>query len=542
MHHFHFPNRSNIFLFAAGLLLLSHCGQQPGQSLLVEGGQPLRLGTVTVPGVEVQSPYVLQVEPGRPFILNLAHGGQTPIQVAISGAEQESATLVPGEWNEIKGRTKASQLRLTWAQGSLWMSHLYQGPAKKTKKPNLLLISIDTLRADHFNADTMPETFRLFQQGVVFGDIHTPTPWTLPAHASLLSGQYPARHGIRQPNEKLPEEAVTLAEVFRDSGYYTWALTEGNYVSAVFGLDQGFHRYMENPPAILGENPESVSKLAANVVTLEEELKRHRDTPRFVFFHTYEVHCPYFPRGGLDDEKGLGQTQWLLDHDGEELDPESVQKLKALYAEEVRYTDHLLAPLLEKLIETGEWMVVLTSDHGEEFGEHGGLLHADTLYEETTKIPLALVGAGIPKRGLVNRSGSLVDVATTLADLFSITPPPQWQGRSLMEPLEAEYPVFSESFFLGHHRPAQDPRLLAVWMKGDKLIQNQNFGKVTAELYELKADPLEQHNLQGDQVEKRDALFQFIQAYGRGKSLPTEQIEGLTEAQLETMRSLGYIQ
>jgi arylsulfatase A-like enzyme len=430
---------------------------------------------------------------------------------------------------------------LRWQSGSLLLADSYVLPPQPDTRPNVLLISLDTLRADHFSATHMPRIYALFEQGLIWDRAYTPTTWTLPAHASLLSGLYPTGHGVRQPDQRLPETVTTLAEQLREAGYFTAAFTEGNYVSASFGLDQGFLHYEEHAPGILETDPAAISKLAENVAALRAGLDQWQDLPVFAFFHSYEVHCPYVPRDELEDEAGIGLTQWLLDHDGEALDAQELELLRALYAGEVAYTDQLLAPLLEELVARGDWLIVLVSDHGEEFGEHGGLLHADTVYEETARIPLAMVGAGLTEHGRSDAVVSLVDVPATILTRLGVAPPQSWQGRDMDAPPAANRPVFAESTFFGVHLEVDDPGVWGIWQEAHKLITWQNLGREGVELYDLTADPNETHNLQQEAVGRRNALYRMLATYREEQGLKAVPVENLTPEQIETMRSLGYI-
>jgi len=521
------------------LLCCLGCFQGPPLTLLAENAQPLKLGQMTVLGRLTGSPHVVETVPrGQHFITQVANQGNKPISLRLEGAHPETVSLEPHRWTRIRGRLTSDRLAFHWQGSELRFGGIYlEAPSKK---PNVLLVSIDTLRADYFTPEHMPATYALMSQGTIFTKTYTTAPWTLPAHASMLTSQYPARHGVRQPNQAIPEEAVTLAEVFRDNGYYTLALTEGNYVSATYGFDQGFHEYQENPPSILDQNVDTISKLESSLAAITAQLEALEGVPRFAFFHTYEVHCPYVPRGDLKDERGLGLTQWLLESDGKPLDPNDLEQLKALYGGEVAWLDQRLAAFLEKLLADGDWMVVLTADHGEEFGEHGGLLHADTVYQETAHIPFAMAGVQIPN-GQDGRIASLVDVPATLLGRFGFNTPHSWEGRDLFGPHQEPELAFSESFYFGSQIQAVDPRVVGVWRATDKLIQTRNFGKIRAELYNLETDPGETNNQQANQQLRRDALFLFLESYLSNKPLDGRLIDGLSEEQIETMRSLGYI-
>jgi len=526
-------------LFVLTCFLLA-CANESGTTLNLGETRPVTYERVTAAAFRLDGSRKLTIGKGREFVLDLGFAGPGQPSLVVEGA-MGPVPLTAGRWQRIRGTAQRSEIELVWQGGDLDLAPVYVAPRGGPHPVNLLLISIDTLRADYFDAEHMPQLYALFRKGLIFERVTTPAPWTLPAHLSLLTSSYPARHGVRQPNQTIPADLVTLAEVMTRAGYYASALTEGNYVSAAYGFQRGHHRFGENPPSILATDPGAISKLAENVGRLEREIEELDGLPHFVFFHTYEVHCPYLPREGTTDPDGIGMTKWLLDHDGSDLSPERLQQLQDLYRGEVAYTDSLLAPLVLRLLARGDWLVALVSDHGDEFGEHGGLLHADTLYEETTHVPFAVVGAGIPQAAVIPRRGSLVDVAPTLLALLGLKSPETWQGGDLRQEPESGATVFSESYYFGVHIPAQDPRVLGVWVGDHKLIQFQNFNRVSAELYDLASDPAEQRNFQASDVARRDGLFFLIENYLEEQGHRGGTLTGLTEEQIETMRSLGYI-
>jgi len=521
------------------LLLTLACDRPEGETITPPDATWTKLARTWVAGTEATGAKTLTgLRRGARIATSFGNPGGEPVTLRLDGFEPAELTLPPYRWTHVRGRAKAVPIEARWSGGPVLFGPVHQ--AGERDQPSVLLVSIDTLRADMLDPEYMPQLAALAQQGRRFTLARTPTPWTLPAHVSLLTGQYPNRHGVRLPDQKIPAGVVTLAEAMTAAGYHALAVTEGNYVSATFGFTRGFAEFHENPPSLLDQDPMSVSKLASSLALLRDRVTALTGMSRFAFFHTYEVHCPYLPRAGLSDPEGLGGTQWLLDNDGRFSDAETYAAIRALYRGEVAYTDEVLTPFLEELVAGGDWIVVVTSDHGEEFGEHGGLLHADTLYEETMRVPLVMIGPGI-EPGIDEAPVSIVDVATTLARLVGIAKPERWQGRDLMDPNRPELPIFGETHFLGPHIPAEDPRLAGVWQGTDKLIQTRSFGRFDAELYDLAVDPGEQTNRQATDRVRRDALFIFLTRYLEGRALEATAIEGLSPEQIETMRSLGYI-
>ena len=531
--------KGRIFFSVLGVMILTMgCDKPSSTTMNLPDAESVKLGRVTTTAVTMQSGQTLVLGKGRDAMFWLGNPGKEKVTVTIEGAAPGQVALEPKSQTAVTLQTTAEKQVFQWQGGPLYLSEPYvRGPRKKER--NVMLISIDTLRYDHFTPAHMPGLFELFaKSGQRFDAIHTPTPWTLPAHASLLTALYPAQHGVRTQGQKLSSEPVTIGEVFQEKGYYTIAVTEGNYVSSSFGLARGFHTFSENPPSMMSNNEASASQLKGTLQFMEHYLEAAGDAPVFAFLHTYEVHCPFLPRNGLSDPDGYGGTQWLLDNDGKVQDQAVFEKLKALYREEVAYSDAMLAVLVKRLLAEG-WIVMLTSDHGEEFGEHGGLLHADNLYEVATHIPLAIAGHGLV--GSSERPGSLIDAPATLLKTLDFEVPESWQGRDLNDSNPQSRPVFAESYFFGVHIPSKDPKVLGIWQDNLKLTQTTNFGEVVAELYDLNADPGELQNLIETKLEERESLYLRIQAYLKTNGLESEQVGELTPEQLETMRSLGYI-
>jgi arylsulfatase A-like enzyme len=318
--------------------------------------------------------------------------------------------------------------------------------------PNVVLISIDTLRADHLGAYgyTRPTTpaldRRLAAAGVLFEDVYSQSPKTTPSHMTLLTSLFPSVHGVElwegdRPGHVLNPAVHTLAEVLKNAGYATAACTGGAHMDARRGFAQGFDRYTEEHE--LG-----------HALTW---IKKQRRRKFFLFFHTYQVHDPYVHperwvelfddtgyQGPLRDTMARlrgGTGAWDERHrvfwEGvERTDPRAVAFVTSLYDAGIRRMDaETLAPLLDRLEEFGltrDTLVVFTSDHGEAFAEHGAFLH-DDLYAGTLRVPLVLRWpARLPAGVRVPARVRSIDVMPTILALLDIPAPPQVQGRSLV--------------------------------------------------------------------------------------------------------------
>lgn len=533
-------------ILSLALLLLITCRPahfEKGITYHEDEAKPIKLGDTWVTAVEKTESFSFATQKTGEARVTVGNPHSFPISVSV---ENQNLTIKPQSWATTTAVAGSEGFTVNFDKGPILWGPVYQKPLLRDPQlANIMLISIDTLRHDAFSPQLMPNLYRIFSEnGLIFERAYTPSPWTLPAHASMLTGLLPAKHGIRTSNQKLDPNIITLAEFLELSGYYNVAITEGNYVSGQFGFTQGFHLFSENPPNMMLKDPAALSKLEPNLKQLEQQLDElNNQSPIFAFLHSYEVHCPYLPHFGLLDPEQIGMTQWLLDNETKGISPAHMKQLHNLYNGEVRYTDRTLAPFVEKLINSGEWTVILTADHGEEFGEHGGILHADTLYEEVMRVPLALAGKGIKQTDIIDTRVSLLDIVPTILHMTEPTMeavPDSMPGRNLLDPGLKDAVFFAETYFLGPHIQAQDPRLAAIWNQDDKLIQSRNNNQYHAELYNLVNDPQERANLSESEIEKRDALYLFLDAYlEKGETAPA--VGELSAEQLEVMRTLGYV-
>lgn len=425
---------------------------------------------------------------------------------------------------------------------------------------NLVLVSIDTLRADRmslygYERDTTPFLEELARESVVFDRFFYSGGGTLPSHMSMMTGLNPATHGIGPTTPKpLPPDRETLAESFSASGYATLALVDGGWMSAKFGFGQGFETY-----------DESGGHLAAHLPRAEAWLDRLGGRPFFLFLHTYDVHsswlnlpydCPgaaelryVDPSGPHFDgcRDGLCASARLADSNrrareagstvGLYLSAEEIRFASDLYDGCIRYVDSELRHLVETLRSRRLWdktVFVVLSDHGEEFAEHGFMLHDQGGYEELARIPLMI---RLPKGELggmrVTSLAAMVDVAPTLTEILRVRPLQDAQGVSQIAAMLRGRPVRSD---LHMYSVLRDGRF--------KYFSDER------RLFDLVADPAEQHNIWSDepdrlrQLERRvrqkievdlDAARDFAR---RGASGPDVT---LSPEEIERLRSLGYL-
>lgn len=291
------------------------------------------------------------------------------------------------------------------------------GPEAALAGPSVLLVSIDTLRADHVGAygarpDATPTLDALASEGLRFETAIASAPLTLPSHASLLTGLHPPHHGIRNNGSaRLSEARTTLAERFSAAGWDTAAVVGAAVLAGRYGLDQGFDRYDDRAFGGRASETGFAERRAEAVSDAAIDWLAERDRPFFLWLHYYDPHGDYRPPPPFDrrfaDRPYLG---------------------------EIAYVDAQLGRVVEVLRARGaleHTLVVVTADHGESLGEHGEAGHAYTLYDAALRVPLIVRGPGVPggtvRRGVV----STVDVAPSVLAAAGLDPLPGSDGRDL---------------------------------------------------------------------------------------------------------------
>lgn len=338
--------------------------------------------------------------------------------------------------------------------GLLLLSLLAAAGCDSAPKPyNVILISIDTLRADHlagygYHRDTAPNIERFAGKAVLFENAYSQSPWTTPSHATMFTSLYPKVLNIGHwPNPGgISPNAYTLAECLRDEGYRTSGYLEAGMVAVKFGFNQGFKPYRQG-----------FKHIHESVPVCLDWIRENRTERFFVFLHTYDVHRYNPPEefSGLFDEglksdieKGIPlarQLQVLKNHDFlEQLGDDDRDKIVAIYDESIRYVDHWLGVFFDALAEAGleeNTIVVLTSDHGEEFWEHEHTGHGYTNFEEMLHVPLIIRHPDI-EPGRRSAMVGLIDLAPTVADMVGARIRSDWQGQSF-------YPLLSDASSAG---------------------------------------------------------------------------------------------
>jgi arylsulfatase A-like enzyme len=434
------------------------------------------------------------------------------------------------------------------------------------KGPNILLIVADALRPDPLGVygrrgDLTPALDELGRHGAVFAHAYAASSWTSPSVASLFTSRYPSQHGVNAFTAPLGDAEVTLAERLAAAGYLTAGFS-ANLIRAEAGYAQGFRHWR----VAVGDPKTRATELNREVLRWLADARAHgSDPPIMLYLHYMEPHAPYLPPGPDREHAGSGADQQaaamqkLLDFRYGELSRAEVDLLRSLYDREVASLDVALNALFAGLRRhrfLDHCIVIFTADHGEEFGEHGGMMHAVTLYEESIRVPLIIRRSDQSEHRVVTEPVSLIDVAPTLLELAALPAEPRFEGRSLVPVLngQAARPrdilVELESDVVGalrQHRGltpgAEDTRrhAQAIIRGAAKLLLSP--GGAT-EAYDLAGDPGETRP-NAAPIAARTAELQAVLLDTRRRlaqrANPNVTSQPLDKSDRERLRALGYV-
>jgi arylsulfatase A-like enzyme len=437
----------------------------------------------------------------------------------------------------------------------------------RPQQPNVILIVLDTVRADRLGCygnelDLTPEIDKFARDAVRFDQAFSHAPWTLPSVASIFTSRYPAQHtagGRLGAFTVLPDDAVTIAEVFQRNQIVTGAITNVLFLDKKFGMTQGFDTVDSHIP----RTNTVMRKAGPTTQAALSWLDKNHKQQFFLMVHYFDAHLTY-------DAPQPFRRKWAAPQDREsndfvfgtiadmikfrrgmtKLDANTIGRLEKLHNAEVAYLDSQIGKLLAGISERGldsNTVVVITSDHGEEFNDHSGFEHGHSLYNELLHIPLLVrlptaaskqpANNNSYQRGISTSSTVRhIDIAPTLCELAGIKSEPAFTGQSLAEHLHGsettDRPVLSQGNMWG-------PGGIA-WRRGDhKLIYHPDTSIL--QLYDHKNDAAEQNNIAKEKpklskkmLQEMDMLTKTLSATATGKA------PDLTSEQLKLLRSLGY--
>ena len=434
--------------------------------------------------------------------------------------------------------------------------------------PPIVLITLESLRSDHvgsygYDLDTTPALDRLASQATRFEQAYSVTSWTLPAHASLLTGLYPSAHGVSRPRDRLSDGHTTLAEALAAEGYQTAAVVSGPYLSRRTRLDQGFEHYDDSPITPPGGSPadDRTNPRMEQAITTFLDAGRDPERPLFLFLYFWDPHHLYLPPAPFDAmfvPEGAVPPAKLRFDPGFRLDrditvPELAHVISQ-YDGEIRATDELLGRVWQKLEALGLWdaaAIFVTADHGEEFYDHGLISHKNHVYEEVVKVPLLLKAPGQREPLRDPRPVSHVDVFATALELAGSSRSAPEGGVSLLRP-GPRPPVFFELVTdWWFDEPAggrrHETRIWTAMREGShKLVEVQGDRGLTQVLFDLERDPDEREPTPLDEAAGASRLRAQLGGWRASNAtlagaVPRAAQSELSEEEEEQLRTLGYL-
>ncbi len=517
------------------------------------------------------------------YRVSVVRDGQTAVPLYVRDVSTMSATYTP-TWEDVEAPLlsyEGQRVRLRFEAGVKTSLSAEGAPIAPPRAvigtpavvttirgmpiQGVILVSIDTLRADHvgtygYRRPVSPTIDRLATQGTVFENVIAAWPETSASHMTLFTSLYPSVHRIgimKWGGAMLPRGAITLSEVLREHGFVTAAFTEDGLLMASVGFTRGFDTYREFLPPVTGgphvvQHPidgapvaGSSSGEAAKVFASGSAwLQRHQQDRFLLFLHTYQVHQRSAPGAPYDTLRqsfvGDGVTPAIATADN----------FLATYDAAIAYTDAALGGLvktLDGLQLTGRTLLIVTSDHGEAFFEHGVFGHNQTLYDPELRVPLVWHAPGVlPTARRIRAQIGLIDLAPTLLDILGLPPLEHAQGRSAASLIAAgegqeSAPVICE---LGDQWRALRTNTL-------KLIERDKDNPASVELYDLSRDPGETAKLNIDgraegeaarkQLQEHEAECQSLRPqlvrHDVDQRVPAAELD---EATRQRLRALGY--
>jgi arylsulfatase A-like enzyme len=452
---------------------------------------------------------------------------------------------------------------------SFWVNPLYF--QKQEEGRNVILISIDTLRADHlgcygYERETSPSIDELASDGVTFLNTYAPSPWTLPSHMSLMTSLYGVNHQVVYEDDSMDLSIPTLADILRVNHFYCAALTGGGFVSAKYGFSKGFNSYSDEGGVLRQDSAEHLYHAALRW------LDREKDKGFFLFLHTFQPHSPYAcpqPYKSMFLQK---DARWrhidLMGYLGgmpgvfKELGDKDRQNIIDLYDGEIRYTDEkFIGSLIAALKNFGLYdrtMIIFTSDHGEEFFEHRGWGHGHSLYDESLKVPLIIKFPESRFKGQkIPDIVSLVDIFPTVLEEVAVdTSRLEMDGRSLFSLITGEEKgdrVFWADV-AANVLASRIPRKIAMNQGKEKLILNKTFSPEDleffvypppvlgpVELYDLEMDPGEKKNIADERAELANRIIHRIDRINEAAGKRNTRKLAFDEELKKQLKALGYI-
>ncbi len=508
-------------------------------------------------------------EGDAPFAIEVTADGR-PITEVLSGNASGAWADHKVDLSRFAGETVRIDLhargegagRLAWNAPRIFVP----APTERNLEPakNVVVIVIDTLRADKlraFNPQSRVKTPAIDQfasDGVIFELAQAPENWTKPSVASILTGLHPQTHQQKTGEAALPGSAVLLSEHLKDQGFKTGGFIANGYVSDRFGFDQGWDHYTNYIREAKSTEAKDVFDEAGNWI------EAHKDGRFFAYIQTIDPHVPYDPPVKYlqmyDPSEYTGQVRPRMTGDLLEkakrnppevvFDASDKRHLKALHDGEITQHDHFFGAFLERLSALGladDTLVVVTSDHGEEFDDHGSWGHGHSVYQELLHVPLMFrLPKRLPGGTKVGDAVSTMDISATVTELLGVPAMEDNEGHPLVGLMFGEPPARPSVAFSDF----QDDRRVITSSRWKLVLR----GNLTSTMFDLVADPMEKTQLDPSAFPvgrrySRMMLGQFLGATDRGDWLSAEQKGGtqlkredaeMDDTIRDQLRALGY--
>jgi len=439
---------------------------------------------------------------------------------------------------------------------------------------NIVLISIDALRADHlscygYERRTSPNIDNIAENGITFKNAIAPSSWTVPSIASLFTSVYPINHGVIygqllyledfsniykgdktniRIRQVFSDKLTTLTEILKKHGYNTFGVTSNILLDEKTGFARGFDYFkcFDFSPA------PSVNE---TIYSWEDEIKK--SDKFFLWVHYFDPHDPYYARTPwVTRYTSMALTQKLnlskipmneipYSISSFKKDHQALSNLIALYDSEINFVDSYLGELIKRFALDKNTLIIITADHGEEFLEHDKLLHGNNLYQETIQIPLIVKLPRSNKKVLAENHINLVDIMPTILDMLNINPPEQTLGKSFWKKKELLFwlkKTLLRKDSLDYNFSELDIRSVLKTIITPEWKYIYNYQDEAEELYNIKSDPLELNNLANKEPKQRNKLReQLFKWVSNSKKYHTERKPfQLSPEEEEKLKSLGY--
>lgn len=440
----------------------------------------------------------------------------------------------------------------------------------RSERPNVIIISIDTLRSDHmscygYQRSTSPNLDKVARQGAMFVNSYSQAPWTLPSHATMMTSLYPSSHGVQFMDnirfggyyaDVLDKKHTTLAEILKANGYKSLAITSVIWLSRRFNMGQGFDAMDVNPER---HTAEIILKKARWWISKTD------NEPFFLFLHFFDVHDYKSPISfeGLyqsSDYNGplKGDPSMVMSNSFESLTKKDLNYLIDLYDGAINYVDYQLGLFFDWMKKSNQYentLIIITSDHGEEFWEHGGTGHGFTLYEEQLKVPLIIkTPNNIKPRSHEPRSlAGVIDIAPTVLDYAGLPSPTNFEGISLRplieQPSNVSRTLYAEGSYFFNTMAVSDGsyKYISYSLIPPVLFNRKFLLSNIRSLYKFKDDEL--FNITEDRLERENIAMQNEQMGLKMEDLLKMHVKQVTldstkemdKKSIDQLKSLGYV-